>query len=224
MAIVRLCLTKDIRDGLGDSLSSPALYEKALRELEETYGHPHLISRWYIQSLINLPKLNVNDYKSLLMASQNINGSVASLKNGGYENELSSVTLMELVNSKMPADIQSRWGKKISKNRPRCLNLQDFADWLHSVVKGGMMAKHCQIKIERDQQQGKKTGRQKELKTKTNPNINAMSLQFQQQDNKEDKSKENVLEGIQPNKLICLLCKENHRLAQCLKFSAKAVK
>ena len=58
MAILKQCLTQDIRDGLGDSLSSPALYDKALRELEETYGHPQLVSRSYIQSLINLPKLN----------------------------------------------------------------------------------------------------------------------------------------------------------------------
>ncbi|KAI9558390.1 hypothetical protein GHT06_015169 [Daphnia sinensis] len=68
MAILKQCLTQDIRDGLGDSLSSPALYEKALRELEETYGHPQLVSRSYIQSLINLPKLNMNDYKSFHLA------------------------------------------------------------------------------------------------------------------------------------------------------------
>ena len=121
MAILKQCLTQDIRDGLGDSLSSQALYDTALQELEETYGHPQLVSRSYIQTLINLPKVNMNDYKSLLKASQSINGSVASLKSGGREQELQSVTLMELVNSKMPSDIQSRWGKNISKNHPRCL-------------------------------------------------------------------------------------------------------
>ncbi|KZS00939.1 Uncharacterized protein APZ42_002569, partial [Daphnia magna] len=47
MAILKQCLTQDIQDGLGDSLSSSALYEKALRELEETYGHPQLVSRSY---------------------------------------------------------------------------------------------------------------------------------------------------------------------------------
>ena len=121
MAILKQCLTQDIRDGLRDSLSSPALYDTALQKLEETYGHPQLVSRSYIQTLINLPKVNMNDYKSLLKASQSINGSVASLKSGGREQELQSVTLMELVNSKMPSDIQSRWGKNISKNHPRCL-------------------------------------------------------------------------------------------------------
>ncbi len=91
MAILKQCLTQDIRDGLGDSLSSPALYDKALRELEQTYGHPRLVSKSHIQSLINLPKVNINDYKALLKASQQINGSVASLRNGGYHVELHSL-------------------------------------------------------------------------------------------------------------------------------------
>ncbi|KZS09742.1 Uncharacterized protein APZ42_025962 [Daphnia magna] len=40
MAILKRCLTSEIRDGLSDSLSSPALYQEALKELESTYGHP----------------------------------------------------------------------------------------------------------------------------------------------------------------------------------------
>ena len=62
MAILKRCLTPEIRDGLGDSLSSPALYSEALKELESTYGHPSLISRTYFQSLIQLQRVNNNDY------------------------------------------------------------------------------------------------------------------------------------------------------------------
>ncbi|EFX61622.1 hypothetical protein DAPPUDRAFT_272423 [Daphnia pulex] len=56
MAILKRCLTSEIRDGLGDSLSSPALYQEALQELESTYGHPQIVSRTYIQSLIQLQR------------------------------------------------------------------------------------------------------------------------------------------------------------------------
>ena len=45
MATLKRCLTQEIKDGLGDSLSSPALYLEALKELESTHGHPSLISR-----------------------------------------------------------------------------------------------------------------------------------------------------------------------------------
>ena len=88
MAILKSCLSAEIRDGLGDSLSSPALYSQALRELKSTYGHPSLISKTYFQSLIQLQQVNHNDYKALLKFSQTVNGAVASLKSGGYSHEL----------------------------------------------------------------------------------------------------------------------------------------
>ncbi len=40
MALLKRFLSEDIRNGLGDSLSSSALYSEALTELENTYGHP----------------------------------------------------------------------------------------------------------------------------------------------------------------------------------------
>jgi hypothetical protein len=66
MAILKRSLSDDIRSGLGDSLSSPPLYHEALAELESTYGHPKIVSRAYIQSLMELPKGSNNDYKMLL--------------------------------------------------------------------------------------------------------------------------------------------------------------
>jgi hypothetical protein len=59
MALLKRSLSEDIRNGLGDSLSSSALYSEALTELENTYGHPQIVSRAYIQSLIELPKLSM---------------------------------------------------------------------------------------------------------------------------------------------------------------------
>jgi hypothetical protein len=147
MAILKRLLTPEIRDGLGDSLSSPALYSQALKELESTYGHPSLISRTYFQSLIQLPRVNQNYYKALLKFSQTVNGAVASLKSGGYSHELQSSSLLDTITSKLPSEVQSRWGRQIVKKQPVCLNLQDFAAWLSNFVKGEMMAKHCQFYV-----------------------------------------------------------------------------
>ena len=134
MAILKRLLTPEIRDGLGDSLSSPALYLQALKELESTYGHPSLISRIYFQSLIQLPRVNQNDYKALLKFSQTVNGAVASLKSGGYSHELQSSSLLDTITGKLPSEVQSRWGRQIVKKQPVCLNLQDFATWLSNFV------------------------------------------------------------------------------------------
>ena len=103
MAILKRLLTLEIQNGLGDSLSSPALYSQALKELESTYGHPSLISRTYFQSLIQLPRVNQNDYKSLLKFSQTVNGAVTSLKSGGYSHELQSSSLLDTTNHRQAA-------------------------------------------------------------------------------------------------------------------------
>lgn len=58
----RFSLSPEICDELGDSLSIPVLYQQALQELELTYGHPQIVSRTYMQSLIQLPRINNNDH------------------------------------------------------------------------------------------------------------------------------------------------------------------
>jgi hypothetical protein len=147
MAILKQCLTADIRDGLGDSLSSPALYNHALQELQSTYGHPQIVSRTYLQTLIQLPRINTNDYKALLKFSQTVNGAVSSLKSGGYQHELESSGFVSIISSKLPPEVQSRWGINIVRMHPACLTLQDFSLWLSTVVKVEMMAKHSQIQL-----------------------------------------------------------------------------
>ena len=83
-------------------------------ELEETYGHPKIVSRSYIQSLLNVPKINCNDYKSLLKVSQNINGSVSSLKSGGYQHELQSSR--GVGNSNLPHSLRLSFLLYLTKN------------------------------------------------------------------------------------------------------------
>lgn len=175
MALLKRSLSEDIRSGLGDALSSSSLYTEALEVLQSTYGHPHLVSKAYIQTLIELPKVNSNDYKGLLKASQSINGAVSSLRDGGFHNELQSSSLLDIIVTKLPLDIQSRWGRKIVKKHPICLTLEDFASWLHTHFKGEMMAKHITMNTSFTNKNGQKTGRPQDSKTKPMPTINTIS-------------------------------------------------
>ena len=222
MAILKRCLTQEIKDGLGDSLSSPALCSEALKELESTYGHPSLISRTYFQSLIQLQRVNNNDYKALLKFSQTVSGAVASLKNGGYQHELQSSSLLDTITMKLPSEIQSRWGRRIAKSHPVCLTLQDFSSWLSLFVKGEMMAKHCITTPSTSTPHGKssqKPGRQNsDAKPKFAPSVNSIAKKqstpttaVKQTATKESKT------------LTCLLCKGDHRLASCSKFMSASM-
>lgn len=222
MAILKRCLTQEIKDGLGDSLSSPALYSEALKELESTYGHPSLISRTYFQSLIQLQRVNNNDYKALLKFSQTVSGAVASLKNGGYHHELLSSGLLDTITMKLPSEVQSRWGRRIAKSHPVCLTLQDFSSWLSLFVKGEMMAKHCIITPSSSTPLGKssqKPGRQNsDAKPKFPPSVNSIA---KKQSTPTTAAKQTAAK--ESKTLTCLLCKGDHRLASCSKFTSASM-
>ncbi|XP_046632214.1 uncharacterized protein LOC124311889 [Daphnia pulicaria] len=222
MAILKRCLTSEIRDGLGDSLSSPALYQEALQELESTYGHPQIVSRTYIQSLIQLQRVSANDYKALLKFSQAVNGVVASLRSGGYQHELKSSGLLDIIVTKLPSEVQSRWGRQIVKNHPVSQTLQDFATWFSKFVKGEMMAKHSQISLTpitpAKPKSGSKPGRQPDNKSGFSPTINAVTHPATSGGSSSSKSKTAQQAEAPPKKLICLLCKGDHRLGQCKTF------
>lgn len=114
MATLKISLTDDIKSSLGDSLSNSQLYTNALEILKNTYGHPQIASRAYIQSIIDLPRVNHNDFRTLLKFSQSLSGSAAYLKEGGYSHELLSSGLLQLIVTKLPAELQSRWGRKVA--------------------------------------------------------------------------------------------------------------
>ncbi len=118
MALLKRSLSEEIRNGLGDSLSSSALYSEALTELKNTYGHPQIVSRAYIQSLIELPKVNNNDYKTLLKFSQTLDEAVSSLKNGGYEHELKASGLLVSNFSQASSRVTKQVGEKDSQDSP----------------------------------------------------------------------------------------------------------
>ena len=196
-------------------MSSPALYSEALKELESTYGHPSLISRTYFRSLIQLQRVNNNDYKALLKFSQTVSGAVASLKNGGYQQELLSSSLLDAM--KLPAEVQSRWGRRIAKSHPVCLTFQEFSTWLSLFVKGEMMAKHCITTPSTSTPHGKssqKPGRQNSYaKPKFPPSVNSIA---KKQSTPTTATKQTTAK--ESKTLTCLLFKVDHRLASCSKF------
>ncbi|XP_045029733.1 uncharacterized protein LOC123472386 [Daphnia magna] len=222
MALLRSCLKPNIQQSLGDCLNDPALYEAALEELECTYGHPHLISRAYIRTILDLPKVpHFNDYRALLGFSTSLRGAVSSLKNGGYENELNSGGLLEIILDKLPADIQSKWGKKIVKSHPQLLTLQDFVPWLHTIVKAEMVVKHA--KASNSQPTEGKTGRQdrkpgRQIHSKFSSPVSPTILSISTASNSNSKTK--IHSTVQfKNLKECLVCNGNHKLQDCKKFS-----
>ena len=174
MAMLQRCLTQEVQDSLGDSLLNPEMYAEAIEMLKSLYGNPYLISRTYIRSLMDLPRVShINQYAQLLSFSNSIIGAVRSLKNSGYEHELDSSAILESILDKLPNEVRSKWGKKLVKSGLEPLTLRDFAPFLQEIVRAEMMVKHTTFNLAtssdgkkredkrpgRDQKDGKKTGR-----------------------------------------------------------------
>ena len=128
MALLKLCLTDDMKDNLGDTLNDPSMYNEALKQLAYTFGNPILVSKSYVHTLLSLPRVTtMQDYTGLMSLSNKMKGAVSSLKHGGFEKELVSSTILESMLRKVPDEIQSKWGQKVVKNLPNCLTLVDFS-------------------------------------------------------------------------------------------------
>ena len=56
MAVLRHLLTEDVRNSLGDILNNPEMYDQAIQELENIYGNPHMVSKSYIRTLLQMSK------------------------------------------------------------------------------------------------------------------------------------------------------------------------
>ncbi len=64
------------------------------------------------------------------------------LQSGRFKSEVESLALFECVLEKLPQEIKSQWGIKNVSVYPRALNLKDFDEWLHQVVKAEMVVSY----------------------------------------------------------------------------------
>ena len=109
LSILRGLLSPEVRSEIGNALTSPDMYWTVLSELEENYGHPHLVARAYMDGLLSTAAVSENDRAGLIHFIRKVRGAVKILPSNGYGSELKSgVALGQLV-AKQPKSIQSRW-------------------------------------------------------------------------------------------------------------------
>lgn len=88
-------LDPSLRAGMSQILSTPHAYKEALQELRRKYGHPHLVSRTYIQHLTSLEPARSGE--ALQSFSTQLHGAVATLDAAGYGHELDSTDRKSVV-------------------------------------------------------------------------------------------------------------------------------
>ena len=214
MALLKLCLTDDLKDNLGDTLNDPSMYNEALKQLAYTFGNPILVSKSYVHTLLSLPRVTtMQDYTGLMSLSNKMKGAVSSLKHGGFEKELVSSTILESMLRKVPDEIQSKWGQKVVKNLPNCLTLVDFSDWFGRMMLGEMFVKHARFTSSSSVKERKGGKEEKSGK----PSSKILNVATESVDSSADKKKNDRL------KPSCCCCKEAHWTSKCKEFASKPV-
>jgi hypothetical protein len=128
LAMLHSRLENRLRIGMSQVLTTPMAYRDALQELHRKYGHPHLVVRSYIRSLMELPSLRESEEVDEFAAK--LHGAVTTLEAAGYGHELnSSVALAEIVH-KLPPSMITRWGRKMHKLLPKVPTLRDLDIWI----------------------------------------------------------------------------------------------
>ena len=113
MRLLKSCLAERIQDGLGLLLEDPNLYDDAIEELSSTYGNPLLVSRAIISKNRALPKVpSVSDFSTLHRFSTTFRGAVATLQSSGFESEVNSGSLLEIVLEKLPNELKTSGVRK----------------------------------------------------------------------------------------------------------------
>ena len=121
-----------VRNGIAQFLLDPALYERALQELQRKYGRPYVISSAYILSIRNLPTVKDNNLKSPNNYVAELIVAVGALIVGGCREELATWTLIDDALYKLPLKYRTSWGQQFYKfhNTGAYASLEDYARWI----------------------------------------------------------------------------------------------
>ena len=90
LSMLRQLLKPEVQLDIGNTLNQPNMYWEALAELKNCYGHPHLVARAYMESLMKLPPVHDDDPATLNRFAQQLRGTKNILQTNGHEIELMS--------------------------------------------------------------------------------------------------------------------------------------
>ncbi|CAG0912849.1 unnamed protein product [Notodromas monacha] len=111
-------------------------YKMALSILKEEYGSPHKIIRDLTGRLKEVPTVKMNAAKELRDLSNRIDSIARTLRENGMRADLESILLMDLVKTKIPMPLQTKWNQMQRENRtPRAPStLESFAMFLRYIL------------------------------------------------------------------------------------------
>ena len=105
--------------------------DKVWERLDERYGQPSRLAEQIVNEIKRYKVLNDNNDKGLVEFIEAIEGNYTDLKLVGMEDEISSLSMVSLIEEKLPSAVKRKWAEEISKDDSKVDKRKPFPSLLN---------------------------------------------------------------------------------------------
>ncbi len=189
-------------------------YEHARSLLKDQYGNPHTIARAYIRELHKWETLKVGDSKGFRKFYSFLVKCNTCMSSGIYLKELNSPDILQVLQSKLPYNMQDKWNRFAVKSRTQEGKEADFNDFLKMVQMETLVANDPMYS--REAMSGRTGGNQNKM-NQQKPGMQNYAVELPQ------KQKTESSDEI-PKEKLCVSCQNEHDLDKCPEYTKLEVK
>ena len=115
-------------------------YLRAKQILQDNFGKPHIITRTYIERLVNGPRLASGDSKGLVNLAREMEKCEITLSKMGFNSDINNTYNLRRIVSRLPVHIQGKWADKADMLLQEEKRVPDFSDLSKFIKKRARVA------------------------------------------------------------------------------------
>ena len=115
-------------------------YLRAKQILQENFGRPHIITRTYIERLVNGPRLASGDSRGLVNLAREMEKCEITLSKLGFNSDINNTDNLKRIVSRLPVHVQGRWADKADMLLQEEMREPDFSDLSKFIKKRARVA------------------------------------------------------------------------------------
>ena len=224
--LIKNCIQEDSYTG----------YEHAMTLLKTHYGNPHIIARAYIKELRKWESLKSGDSKAFRKFYAFLVKCKACMSSGQYLKELNFPDILQVLQSKLPFNLQDKWNRRAVKIRTYDDREANFDDFMR-IVETEMIVSNDPM-YSREAMSDITNTKNNNNNNKNNPQ-NKLS-NFSVALGLENKVNEHVRDGIKQvvklgtsnedvvpareTKVRCVYCQQSHDIDDCSEYDKLSMK
>ena len=200
-------LTEKAKKSIEQFAYSGALYNDAMKVLERKFGQPHAIVGAHLDNLNNYPPLKMHNSENIIAYASIISSLVGVFRSLSYDADPQISSLVNQAVDKLTPNLKESWCSHIVRNQWDRPMLLDFNDWLQTKSDTHERMKTAKFKTKPEEPPFSS-------KTKNTSKVSASSSKI-------NNAKTKNLTPTPIKDEPCPLCKANHPLWRCPKFTTK---